>query len=148
MIQEISVLKNAGKSFPNSVWCMSKCQAKAGYATIVIKFSFLQYPLKSWSSKDLRSLHDHDPAPQALKQLFPLSRLTLLPPPLHHLYCLHSWRSCLCWVHREGWRGGCANPPLLAVPVLELTTEPDHKAWGWQIAYSSCSSQSWSQSPC
>lgn len=144
MIQKISVLKNAGKSLPNSVWCMSKCQVKAGYATIVIKFSFLQYPLKSWSSKDLRSLHDHDPAPQALKQLFPLSRLTLLPPPLHHLYACTAGEAAYAeCTGRAGGEGVQTNPP-----VAELTTEPDHKAWGWQLAYSLCSSQSWSQSPC
>lgn len=29
----------------NSAWSMSKCQVKASYATIVIKFSSLEYPL-------------------------------------------------------------------------------------------------------
>lgn len=148
MIQEISALKNAGTSLLNLAWCMSKCQVKAGYATIVIKFSFLQYPLKSWSPLDLRSLHEHDSAPKALKQLIPLSRLTLLPLPLHHLYYWYSWRSCLYWVDRESWRGGDANKPT---PFSSTSGLTDHGArsqsMGMELAYSFYSFQYWSQSP-
>lgn len=96
----------------NSAWCMSKCQVKASCATIVIKFSSVEHHPKSWSSTGLKSLYDRDSAAQALKQLFPLPRLTFLPPPVHRLYCLGSWRSsCVCQVGRENRRWGDANQP-------------------------------------
>lgn len=96
----------------NSARCMSECQVKASYATIVTKCSSLEYPLKSWSSTNLRSPHDRDSALQVLKQLFPLPRLAFLLPPLHQLHRLYSWgRSGLCRVGRENRRRGDANNP-------------------------------------
>lgn len=110
MIQEISALKKCRKIVKlNSACCMSKRQVRASYATIAVKFSSPEYPLKSWSSAHLKSLYDGG---SALKQRCPLPRLAFLSPPSHQLQRLGSWRGgCLCHVGREnGERGDAAKP--------------------------------------
>lgn len=139
IIQEISALKTAEKNPWNSVWCMSRSQVKARYATIVIKFSSFEYPLKELIPH-LSQISLWPPIlhPQALKQVSP-PKGHIPATPFAPVYSLYSWRpSCLCQVGRESRRGGDTNnpTPFSSTSVLNRPwTKPGGKAWRWLLAY-------------